>query len=82
MKITILANKSLCDLLPYMGMRYLLFQDLKVSFSEIIFIIQQLLKHSDIPGCQFLTKIAVRRMSLISSFLRVRGETLIEIISI
>ena len=64
-----------------MGMRYLLLQDVKVPFFELKVIIQQLLKHADIPGCQFSTKIAVRKMSLISTFLRGGGGTLIEIIS-
>ena len=60
----------------------LCFQDPNASISKIVFIFQQLLKHYDIPGCQFFTKIYVRKLSFIPSFRGQRWESLIEIISI
>ena len=65
-----------------MGMPNLRILDPNASISKIIFIIQHLLKHYDIPGCQFLTKIYVCNLSFIPSFRGQRGESLIEIISI
>ena len=60
----------------------LCFQDPNASITKIIFTIQHLLKHYDIPVSQFLTKIYVLKLSFIPSFRGKRGDSLIEIISI